>query len=356
MLIPLLTSLGPSFSVPANWSTDLVVSVTDDCGTSQTTGTVTIQAQGDAAPIPPLSSNGNGRWDVGWSPTSTANTAVTLTVTATSSDGKLLGNETTSGIIGYNTTLVGINNVYSATVTNVQVPTPLAPGSYIAIKGKNLADPSVPSTGALVPGVPLSGTYGLPNTYRGTTVFIQNIKAPVSYISANQINAIVPSGVMPEAIQSLRIEVNESYTPYAFNVSIADAQPGIFQFPLDSSYTQFRGWIFDSAFKVLGPSHRAKWGDTIVIYSAGLGPVLPSTDASVAPTAASTTTDNVNVNIGGVDASQPLPYCGLAPGLIGVYQINVVVPANTQTGDSVPVILSVAGQTSFAAVTSIDSN
>jgi uncharacterized protein (TIGR03437 family) len=352
MLIPLLTSLGPSFSVPANWSTDLVVSVTDDCGTPLTDGIVSIAAQGDPAPIPPLSSNENGRWDVGWTPSSSTGTPVSLTVMASTLDGKLSGMETTNGTVGFDATQVGINNVYSGTVTNVQIPTPLAPGGFIAIKGLNLS--AVPPTN--VPAVPLPGTFEVPISYMGTTVFIQNIPAPLSYISPTQVNAIVPSGVTPRATQSLRVQVNDATTPYAFNVNVADAQPGVFQFALDPSYTSFRAWIYDVGFNVLGPNHPAKWGQTIVIYCAGLGSVMPATAAGVASTTGSQTTNTVNVNIGGVDAGQPLAYSGLAPGLIGVYQINVVVPQNTQTGDAVPVILTVAGQTSFPALTSIESN
>ncbi len=36
-------------------------------------------------------------------------------------------------------------------------------------------------------------------------------------------------------------------------------------------------------------------------------------------------------------------YCGLAPGLVGLYQVNVTVPAGTPTGNAVPVSLSVGG-------------
>jgi uncharacterized protein (TIGR03437 family) len=36
-------------------------------------------------------------------------------------------------------------------------------------------------------------------------------------------------------------------------------------------------------------------------------------------------------------------FVGLAPGWVGLYQVNVQVPANTHVGDAVPVALSIGG-------------
>jgi len=41
----------------------------------------------------------------------------------------------------------------------------------------------------------------------------------------------------------------------------------------------------------------------------------------------------------------------LAPGYPDLYQVNAVVPLGVQPGDSVPVVLTLAGQSSPAAVT-----
>ena len=56
-------------------------------------------------------------------------------------------------------------------------------------------------------------------------------------------------------------------------------------------------------------------------------------------------TDNpVTVMIGGRPAA--VSFSGLTPGYAGLYQINAVVPAGITPGDAVPVVISVAGQTS----------
>jgi uncharacterized protein (TIGR03437 family) len=69
------------------------------------------------------------------------------------------------------------------------------------------------------------------------------------------------------------------------------------------------------------------------------------------------TKDPVTVTIGGqtarvVDTAYPAdaaPFTdlsGFAPGLVGVYQINVEMPSGVTPGDSMPVTLTIAGQTS----------
>jgi uncharacterized protein (TIGR03437 family) len=58
------------------------------------------------------------------------------------------------------------------------------------------------------------------------------------------------------------------------------------------------------------------------------------------------TKDPVTVTIGGKTA--PVQFAGLAPGFVGLYQINAVVPAGVGTG-AVPLALSVSGQTGPSA-------
>jgi len=45
----------------------------------------------------------------------------------------------------------------------------------------------------------------------------------------------------------------------------------------------------------------------------------------------------VTVTVGGVEA--PVVYQGLAPGFVGLYQVNVVLPSTVTPGDAVPVVV-----------------
>jgi uncharacterized protein (TIGR03437 family) len=86
-------------------------------------------------------------------------------------------------------------------------------------------------------------------------------------------------------------------------------------------------------------------GSVIVIYCTGLGGVQSTIHAGEAaplsPLSPVITEDNVSLTIGGM--AVPVLYAGLTPTLSGLYQINAQIPAATQPGDSVQVIVTSAG-------------
>jgi uncharacterized protein (TIGR03437 family) len=72
-------------------------------------------------------------------------------------------------------------------------------------------------------------------------------------------------------------------------------------------------------------SNPANPGDIVNFYMTGLGPVSPAAIDSVPASSLSTITTPITVSYG----STPLRiyYAGLAPGLIGIYQLTVQTPA-----------------------------
>ena len=129
------------------------------------------------------------------------------------------------------------------------------------------------------------------------------------------------------------------------SLSVADAQPGIFT---DNQQGSGQGKIFHADLVTeANPAAPVSAGDTVVIYCSGLGAVSPGVDAgspapSVEPLAR--TVNTVTASIGGLNAH--VVFAGLTPGFAGLYQVNVEVPAGVTPGDSVPVSLTVAGQSS----------
>ena len=87
-------------------------------------------------------------------------------------------------------------------------------------------------------------------------------------------------------------------------------------------------------------------GETVVIYCTGLGSVTPPVGTgAAAPLSPLSFVDNkVTAQIGGQPAL--VIFAGLSPGFSGLYQVNLIVPRDIQTGNSVTVMLSAAGQNS----------
>ena len=68
-------------------------------------------------------------------------------------------------------------------------------------------------------------------------------------------------------------------------------------------------------------------------------------------TVLSRTVTPVTVTIGGQPAT--VDFAGLAPGSIGEYQVNVVIPNGVTPGDNVPVVLTEGSQVSQPVTISV---
>jgi uncharacterized protein (TIGR03437 family) len=58
--------------------------------------------------------------------------------------------------------------------------------------------------------------------------------------------------------------------------------------------------------------------------------------------------NSVSATVAGESAQ--IAYAGLAPGLVGVYQINLVIPADVPASPQTPVVLTAAGLSSAAVM------
>ena len=98
------------------------------------------------------------------------------------------------------------------------------------------------------------------------------------------------------------------------------------------------------------PAHA---GDYLLIFATGLGAVsnTPQTGATAVASPLSSLIGNAAVTIGGVPA--PVGFAGLAPGFVGLYQVNVQVPQGVAAGDAVPVMLSTGATVSNVVTISV---
>jgi uncharacterized protein (TIGR03437 family) len=217
----------------------------------------------------------------------------------------------------------------------------IAPGAFIEIYGSNLAADSRPWTGADFNGV------NAPTSLDGTTVTIGGQAAFISYISPGQVNALVPSNVATGEQQitvtaatgtsnSYPVIVNPTaagmWAPASFNI-------GGMQY-LAALFPDFQTFVLPPGAISGVTSQRAKPGNVIVIFGSGFGPVTPNIPAGQIVQSGNTLALPLQIYFGSTLAK--LQYAGLAPGLVGLYQFNVVVP-NVPASDSVPVSFSLGG-------------
>ncbi len=174
-------------------------------------------------------------------------------------------------------------------------------------------------------------------------MLLGGLELPLQFVGPGLINALVPYEIPVNGVQQLIVEQNGAYS-LPETVVVATASPAVFT---QNESGQGPGVIVvykadGSAFET-NPNEFASAGDTLVIYSTGLGPVSPAVpDGAAAPLSPlSNTVNAVTATIGGVAAK--VTFAGLTPTLAGLYQVNATVPAGVIAGPDVPVILTVAG-------------
>jgi uncharacterized protein (TIGR03437 family) len=148
------------------------------------------------------------------------------------------------------------------------------------------------------------------------------------------------------------------YTPGGtsddYYLNLESVAPAIFQSGVAGPLTGIPVVVKASNQQLVTPANPIHSGDVITIYATGLGSTSPPVDAGFAapsnPLAVTTTVPDVR--LGGVPLA--VSYAGLAPGEVGVYQINARAPARAPQGDQVPLSLTQAGVTTSVNVRVVD--
>ena len=157
--------------------------------------------------------------------------------------------------------------------------------------------------------------------------------APLFFVGPGQINAQLPFEVSTGDSVPVAITVDGLLTAPQ-NYLIAAGQPGIFISGENAA-------ILDASFQQVTAQNSARSGDTIQIFCTGLGAVDMAVETGAPGPSFSTVEVPVTVTIGGIDAT--VAFQGLAPGFVGLYQVNVVVPAGVTPGGAVPLVLTQDG-------------
>ncbi|MBZ5726257.1 MAG: hypothetical protein LAP87_14820 [Acidobacteriia bacterium] len=211
----------------------------------------------------------------------------------------------------------------------------VASGTWIEIYGSNFANTTRPFTLADFTG---GGTVA-PLSLDGVKVTVNGIPAAIAFVSPGQVNAQAPEdptiGSVPVVITNPAGQASPPFTIQKVAVAPGLFAPAIFN-------VQGRQWA--AAEFATGPLTFAgqpglvsaftfrlpKPGDVLSIFGGGFGPVTPATPAGTVTPALDATTSQVNFRFGQTPAD--VKYSGLAPGFVGLYQFNIVVP-NVAPGD-----------------------
>jgi uncharacterized protein (TIGR03437 family) len=218
---------------------------------------------------------------------------------------------------------------------------PVVPGSIAAAYGDFLL--SSPS-GALSIPLPINLS-GLSMQFGG------EVQAPLFYASGGQVNLQVPWELVGQTQSQLTVSIG-GQTSAAQVVNFASFSPGIFS---TNAQGTGQGAILDASYHLVDPSSPAVPGSTYLqIYCTGLGEVTnpPPTGSPAPENPLAYTTTTPTVTVGNVPAQ--VLFSGLAPGYVGLYQVNAAVPSGAPGGAAVPVIMSMPGATSNTVTIAVE--
>jgi len=119
--------------------------------------------------------------------------------------------------------------------------------------------------------------------------------------------------------------------------------PGIFTI---GNVAAAQGAVLNADFSSNSPANPARAGSVIQIFATGLGTTDPPAIAGqlAAANPLSVTLSKPIVFVAGFSAE--VLYSGLAPGSVGLYQVNARIPAGAPSGGSVPLQIVIDGSPS----------
>jgi uncharacterized protein (TIGR03437 family) len=220
----------------------------------------------------------------------------------------------------------------------------VAPGEIVTLIGSGIG----PATGT---GLALDSNGNVATSLSGVQVTFNGIAAPLIYVSATQINAVVPYQVA--GASSLAVQVSYSgQTSNALPLTPGTTAAGIFTYAGTGSG---QAAMLNQDNSYCTAAKPAPKGSYVQMYVTGEGQTNPGgiTGSVTATSGSGPLTPQpalpVSVTIGGQPAN--VLFYGEAPGMVaGVMQVNVQIPATVASG-AVPISVTVGGKPSQSGVT-----
>jgi uncharacterized protein (TIGR03437 family) len=317
-LVAVHSGIPGNFSASTGWALPVAVRLYDDCGERVPGGRVVLRfSNGDPSLPLRLTEAATATYAGTWVP---GRSAAQITITADASAPPMPDSATELvGSVQANRVPVvergGVLHQF-----NPQPGGPLAPGTVIQIFGSDLA-PS--STVAEAP---------LPSTLNGVTVIIAGSAVPLSFVSPTQVNAQLPFGLTPGTPYQVIVGAGNAIIPPT-TVAINSVEPGVAA-NIDGSTVA----LHENGDSITTASP-ALPGETISVFLGGLGRTTPDVPAGTAspadPLATVVSPVSASLDDRGVDVIS----ANLSPGLVGVYQVRLTIPADMTAGNKTLVII-----------------
>jgi uncharacterized protein (TIGR03437 family) len=180
------------------------------------------------------------------------------------------------------------------------------------------------------PGILSAAGTPLATSLNGVSITVAGTPAPIHLIAnrngQEQINFQAPSEIRGLATASVVVTRNgQSSAPV--NVPELELQPAIYTAPAGGAVV-----VHNSDYTLVTPALPLVPGESAFLYAAGLGAVVnqPATGSAAPASPLAETVADVRVTLAGLACE--VQYAGLAPGLVGVYQVNFRVPINAPGG------------------------
>ncbi|HYL34697.1 MAG TPA: putative Ig domain-containing protein [Bryobacteraceae bacterium] len=326
-----------NFSVPASWPATLIVQLHDDCGGQVANGSVVASFSNGDAPLA-LRTNGQaGTYSATWQPGAVSpQMVVTFNATAAAlppATMQLLGGVASNQNQVPVLTQGGIVNAY------YPVPSgPVSPGTDVQMFGSGLASTSG-STGAPP----------LPPTFNGTTVLVGGLPAPLFNLSNGELDVQIPAELAPNQQYFVVVSTNGALTLPQPLVVVA-LQPAVQAYP-DGQCGP--GFLSQECYIHLAALHSdgtpvnanspASPGEPLIAYLLGMGATDPSVPSGTAAPATDPMAQAVAQPVLTVNGeSAPITYAGLSANMVGIYEIDFMVPMDASAGD-LPVVITQNG-------------
>ncbi len=203
---------------------------------------------------------------------------------------------------------------------------PVAPGGLITVWGTNMSPVSL-----------VASQVPLPTALGQSCLSVNGTPVPLLFVSSTQVNAQLPDNVLGPSTVSIHTPGGVSNSTH---FTVQPAAPAVFMSGSAGPTTGLATVVRAANNQLVTPTNPIRPGDTLVIYLTGMGLTTPGVIAGVpAPVSPLALASDVpTVTLGG--SHLDIQYAGLAPGEIGVYQINAVVPGSVTQGLSEPLVIN----------------